>query len=73
MVLAAAMKRRRHEHDEMAWAAWHTAYLTAYAPQKAREFVKLEKLLSRTENRQTAKSGDWRSQLAKVTAWVKGR
>lgn len=40
------MKRRlRREHNDRAWLAWHTAYLTAYPPRKPREFTKLDKLL----------------------------
>lgn len=67
------MKLRRFRHDEMAWAVWHIARLTAYAPEKARDFVKLDKLKSRDPQKQAGHTADWRSQLAKVTAWVKGR
>lgn len=73
MVIAAAMKLRRFRHDEMAWGVWHVAHLTAYAPQKPRDFVKLEKLKSRDPQRHAVQQPDWRSQLAKVTAWVKGK
>lgn len=73
LVIAAANRKRRYEHDEVAWAAWHTAWMIAYAPEKARNFVKLEKLQSRDETKSAAQTGDWRQQLAKVTAWVKGR
>lgn len=72
-MIAAAHRRRRHEHDARAWAVWHVARLTAYAPEKAKDFVKLEKLLSRDARREAQPASDWRSQLAKVTAWVKGR
>lgn len=72
-MIAAANKRRRYQHDEMAWGVWHIARLTAYAPEKARDFVKLDKLTSRDPQKHAVQTGDWRSQLAKVTAWVKGR
>lgn len=49
--------------------AWHTARLTAYAPQKAREFIALEKLLHVPE-RKAPQQSDWRAVLAKVQAWV---
>lgn len=44
-ILRGEMRRLRREHNNAAWLAWHTAYLTAYAPSKARKFPKLEKLL----------------------------
>lgn len=44
-ILRGETRRLRREHNNAAWLAWHTAYLTAYAPSKARRFPKLEKLL----------------------------
>lgn len=44
------------------------ARLSAYAPAKAKDFIKLEKILLRDDRQQTAKS-DWRDVFAKVRAW----
>ncbi|CCE96151.1 hypothetical protein SFHH103_01654 [Sinorhizobium fredii HH103] len=43
------------------------ARLSAYAPSKAKDFIKLEKILLR-DDQQTAKP-DWRDVYAKVRAW----
>jgi len=37
--------RIKRERDEYLSLAWHTAYLTAYAPEKSSKFTKLEKLI----------------------------
>lgn len=44
-VLDGAAAALRRQHNERAWLAWHTARLTAYAPQKARDFQKIETLM----------------------------
>lgn len=44
-ILAGVVMSRRRQHDERAWSAWMTARLTAYAPKKAKDFVKLKALL----------------------------
>jgi len=43
--VAGARERFIREHNENMSLAWHVARLNAYAPQKAREFPKLESLL----------------------------
>lgn len=57
VILDGVSNRLKREHNERAWAVWHTAYLTAYAPQKSREFTKLKTLLhgeDKPKRRQTA-------------------
>jgi len=45
LVIAGVTNARKRERDEYLFLAWHTAYLTAYAPEKSSKFIKLEKLL----------------------------
>jgi len=51
--------------------AWHVAQLTAYAPAKATEFVKLDALLDKGQVAAPKKS--WKMQFSAVEAWVKSR
>lgn len=46
------------------------AKLSAYAPQKAKDFVKLEKILLHDTPAKTAKP-HWRDVLAKMSGWAK--
>lgn len=59
----------RREHNGRAWAVWHTAFLTAYAPEKPKKFWKLRTLLfgARGEVRQK----DWRRDFDAFAAWAK--
>ncbi|MGG7518842.1 hypothetical protein ACQ3G6_13235 [Allorhizobium undicola] len=70
-VLAACKRRRQFEHSQHAWLAHTVAFLTAYAPEKAAKFPKLEKLLPKVEQKPKA-APHWRDVLAKVKAWAKG-
>ncbi|MBP1849696.1 hypothetical protein [Rhizobium halophytocola] len=70
LVLDACAEKARREHDERAWLAWHTARLTAYAPEKPRNFIKLEKLFWRKSSKNQSSGHDWRAVLAKVQGWV---
>lgn len=45
----AASQRLIREHNGRAWLAWQTAGLTAYAPAKGRDFIKLEALQATSE------------------------
>lgn len=45
LIIEGVINARRRERDELLFLAWHTAYLTAYAPEKSSAFTKLEKLL----------------------------
>jgi hypothetical protein len=45
LVITGVTNARKRERDEYLFLAWHTAYLTAYAPEKSSKFIKLEKLL----------------------------
>ncbi|WMW56469.1 hypothetical protein RE411_04605 [Agrobacterium pusense] len=48
LIIEGVTNARKRERDEFLFLAWHTAYLTAYAPQKSNGFIKLEKLLGDT-------------------------
>jgi len=45
LVIEGVTSARKRERDEYLFLAWHTAYLTAYAPEKSSKFTKLEKLI----------------------------
>lgn len=45
LIIEGVTNGRKRERDELLFLAWHTAYLTAYAPEKSSAFTKLEKLL----------------------------
>jgi len=47
--------------------AWTMARLNAYAPEKARQFVKLESLLHREDKRPQRQS--WETQAAILANW----
>jgi broad specificity phosphatase PhoE len=68
-VLKAAGLRRDYELNLAAWLAWHTAYLTVYAPQKSDKFPKLDKLTV-ARKRKDKPPEDWRDVLKRVEAWV---
>lgn len=68
-MLSAANARRDYEFEVTAWLAWTTAYLTAYAPQKADKFPKLEKLTG-ARKRKKQQPEDWQTSLARIKAWV---
>lgn len=57
------------EHNELMNAAWVNASLTAYAPAKARDFVKIEKLLINDQPKRVARQ-PWQEQLAVAKAWA---
>jgi hypothetical protein len=65
--LTGARRRLVREHDERMELAWTTARLNAYAPEKARQFVKLDSLLHR-ETRQQQRQG-WQAQAAILNTW----
>ncbi|ODA67675.1 hypothetical protein A7A08_01710 [Methyloligella halotolerans] len=50
-ILDGYVERLADQYNERAWLAWHTAWLTAYAPQKSTQFVKLKSLLHDAEPR----------------------
>lgn len=71
LVIEGAAARRRYEHNERAWQAHTGAQLAVYAPAKANDFPPLDRLLAR-EVKVPPKPKDWKTVLAKVTAWVNG-
>jgi len=64
-----ALAARRNAHNDRAWLAHTIAYLSTYHPQKAKDFVKLERLRI-SETKADPKSTDWKAQFAKVQAWA---
>ncbi len=58
------------EHNELMNAAWVNASLTAYAPPKARDFVKVEKLLVLRDEPKTAARQTWEQQFAVAQQWT---
>lgn len=68
IVLDGSANRLRREHNDRAWAVWHTAYLTAYAPEKPRDFTKLKLLLHDAPVK--TRSLDWRNEFAAFSAWA---
>ncbi len=59
----------KREHNDRAWTVWHTAYLTAYAPQKSRSFTRLKALLWRDSSSEKQKP-DWKAQFSAFSAWA---
>lgn len=68
-ILDGAAAKLRRQHNEWAWLAWHTARLTAYAPQKARDFQKLETLL-RDAPREPKRRQTVEEQIAIAHRWT---
>ncbi|MEY9196639.1 hypothetical protein ABIA16_001755 [Sinorhizobium fredii] len=68
IIIRGAVANQRKRQNELLTAAWFMARLNAYAPAKAKDFIKLEKILLRDDRQQTAKP-DWRDVFAKVMAW----
>jgi ABC-type sulfate transport system substrate-binding protein len=67
--MKASLKRLDHAHDELAWAVWHTAFLSTYYPQNSSDFTSLDRLLSRKAE---PKKLDWEQSLSMFESWVKG-
>ncbi|WP_195162112.1 hypothetical protein [Mesorhizobium sp. NBSH29] len=49
--------------------AWHIAYLSAYAPEKPKNFTKLKNLLQSDKSAKIAKP-DWQRDFASFSAWA---
>jgi hypothetical protein len=45
LIIEGATNARKRERDNLLFQAWHTAYLSAYAPEKSSKFPRLEKLI----------------------------
>lgn len=70
IILTGVSKRLIQERNLAMEAAWHTARLTAYAPEKGRDFTKLKDMLYREKSEKVA--SDWQDKLAEVQSWVSG-
>lgn len=66
--IAAAERRLDQEHNQAAWVAWHTAFLTAYAPVKSTEFIKLDSLLRGQKPEKAQQTAD--EQISIAMAWT---
>ena len=53
--------------------AWHTARLTAYAPAKGRDFIKLDKMLVEPNHAQQRTRQSPEQQLEVMKAFMAGR
>ncbi len=74
IVMRGVSARERRTHNANAWMAHTMAYLSSYAPEKSRDFTKLEKLQDRGRGGSKSQpQQNWRQQLAKVQGWVKRR
>jgi len=67
-VFAGDSKRLIYERNLAMEMAWQTARLTAYAPEKGKDFIKLDKLLHREKPK--GSPVPWEDKLAQVKAWV---
>jgi len=65
-------KSRKRQRDEYLALAWHTAYLTAYAPQKSSQFTKLKVLLGDTSS-PTGKRMSPEAIQAAIRGWLGSR
>jgi hypothetical protein len=61
--------QRRHRQNDLITAAWFMARLSVYAPQKPKDFIKLQKILLREQEPERPEKPDWRRVYAKVMAW----
>ncbi|MBP1842011.1 hypothetical protein J2046_000255 [Rhizobium petrolearium] len=73
IIIRGAQARQRNRFKALAWLAWHIAFMSRYAPDKARTFWKLEKLVTWKSVADKPREANWQEQFAKVSAWVKGR
>lgn len=67
-------ERLKREHNDRAWAVWHIAFLTVYAPEKADQFPTLSRLRIADQKPQPRTAG-WEDEFARFSAWAtaKGR
>lgn len=69
-IIAGAKNRQRHAHNDLMQAAWLTAKLTAFAPDKAGKFIKLERVLAEAEATPTRSPRQtWQQQMAIIEKW----
>lgn len=67
--LEGARQRQTEGHNNRAWLAHQTAFLTAYAPQKSREFPRLDRLLAGGSPK-PRKAQTMEQQIAMAKAWA---
>lgn len=68
-VINGHVNRMVADRQTVMWAAWHTAFFTAYAPQKSRKFWKLKDVMpgAKPERRQQSVA----EQIAIAEQWTK--
>lgn len=69
LIFDGAASRLRREHNDRAWAVWHTSYLAAYAPEKPKNFTKLTALLHGAPPKKS-RPADWQAEFAAFSAWA---
>lgn len=75
-VLRGAAEAERERMAVALSAAWHGAWLTAYAPVKPNKFPKLSGLLkglTRAVSRKPRKADDWKRDFQAMEAFVQGQ
>lgn len=58
----------KREHDSRAWLAWHIAQVSAYPPEKPRDFPPLRNFL--WGKKPKPKPVDWQQSFAAFSAWA---
>jgi hypothetical protein len=74
VVLEASAERERRDHNDRAWLAHTTAFLSAYHPREPGKFTALAKLQTKPKpfkRRAPAKRG-WEDDFAMLQSWTKG-
>ncbi|UUP19504.1 hypothetical protein [Nitratireductor thuwali] len=69
-ILKGVVIRRKRERNQRTEMVWHTAFMTAYAPAKSREFWKLKDLTAEPKAASGRKNA-WESDFAAAQAWVR--
>ncbi len=67
-IVKGAVAGIKRERDLAIAAAWHGAWLTAYAPQKSGDFIRLDRLIS--DRPAQGRARDWQHSFASWSAWA---
>ncbi|NGP19296.1 hypothetical protein [Devosia aurantiaca] len=69
-MLDACAERDRRAHNDRAWLAHQTAFLTSYHPPKPERFTKLDRLQIKAKKGAPAHNRDWQDDFAAMSAWA---
>lgn len=70
VVLDACAERDRRAHNDRAWLAHQTAFLTSYHPPKPERFTKLDRLQVKPKKAGRGRVRDWEDDFAAMSAWA---